>query len=421
MPVLVQKYGGTSVGTPERIDAVADRILAAKREGHHLLVVVSAMGETTDHLLDLAHQVHPRPPRRELDMLLSAGERISMALLAMALEKRGAHAASFTGSQSGILTDRGHGQARIREVRPYRLREELTRGTIVIVAGFQGVSLDKEITTLGRGGSDTTAVALAAAFQAQACEICTDVTGVFTADPRIVPNAYRLESVPYRAMAALAHLGAQVLHARSVDLAARYHVPLVLRSSFTDEEGTRVDGREMPMEGPHVTGLAHRSDMALLEIRGTDTPPGAVASVLSLIEKTDIAVELLSLEANRVERCRLSWVAPDADAERITELWDSLEKPAGRWSLNVHRGLAVVSLVGYALATDAAFALDAAQRLSRAEVNVRGMRLGALSVSFVVPREAVETALRTLHAAFLEPAPAASGISSSAPPRAPMR
>ncbi len=409
MPVLVQKYGGTSVGTPERIAAVADRILAAKRAGHHLLIVVSAMGETTDHLLDLAHQIHPRPPRRELDMLLSAGERISMALLAMALERRGAHAASFTGSQSGIITDRGHGQAHIRDVRPFRLREELTRGTIVIVAGFQGVSVDKEITTLGRGGSDTTAVALAAAFEAQACEIYTDVAGVFTADPRFVPGAYKLESVSYRPMAALAHLGAQVLHARSVDLAARFRVPLVVRSSFTDEEGTRVDGRESPMEGPHVTGLAHRSDVALIELRGADTPPGTVASVLALLERADVPVELLSLEANRVERCRLSWIVPDADAERLTERWEELEKPAGRWSLNVHRGLALVSLVGHALATDAAFALDAAQRLSRAEVNVRGMRLGALAVSFIVPREAVETALRTLHAAFLEPAPAAPG------------
>src|SRR5688572_23847221 len=241
MPILVQKYGGTSVGTPERIEAVAERIVAARAGGHDLIVVVSAMGETTDHLLDLARQISPHPPRRELDMLLTAGERISMALLAMALEKRGARAASFTGSQSGILTDAGHGRAKIRDVRPFRLREELTRGTIVIVAGFQGVSADKEITTLGRGGSDTTAVALAAVFQAQACEIYTDVAGVFTADPRCVPAAQQLAAIPYREMSALARLGAQVLHARSVDLAARFRVPIHVRTSFGEEEGTVVD------------------------------------------------------------------------------------------------------------------------------------------------------------------------------------
>ena len=404
MPVLVQKYGGTSGGTPERIDAVAERILEARAAGSHLIVVVSAMGETTDHLLDLAHKIHARPPRRELDMLLSAGERISMALLAMALEKRGAHAASFTGSQSGIITDRGHGKARIKEVRPFRLREALTQGTIVIVAGFQGVSVDKEITTLGRGGSDTTAVAMAAAFEAKACEIFTDVDGVYTADPRRVPGARKIPRLSYRAMAALARLGAQVLSARSVDLAARYRVPIKVLSSFSHEEGTLVDGHDTPMEGPHVTGLAHRNDVALVEIKGADTPPGAAAAALTLLETAGLPLELLTLEANKVERVRLSWIAPDEDAARLTEMWETMETPAGRWQLNVHRGLALVSMVGHGLADDSAFALDAARRLGRAEVQVRGMRVGAMAISFVVPREASETALTTLHAAYLEPA-----------------
>jgi len=404
MPVLVQKYGGTSVGTPERIDAVAGRVLEARAAGNHLIVVVSAMGESTDHLLNLAHKIHPRPPRRELDMLLSAGERISMALLAMALEKRGAHAASFTGSQSGIITDRGHGKARIREVRPFRLREALTQGTIVIVAGFQGVSVDKEITTLGRGGSDTTAVAMAAAFDAMACEIFTDVDGVYTADPRRVPGARKIPQLSYRAMAAMARLGAQVLSARSVDLAARYRVPIKVLSSFSHEEGTLVDGHDTPMEGPHVTGLAHRNDVALVEIKGADTPPGAAAAALQLLETAGLPLELLTLEANKVERVRLSWIAPDEDAARLTEMWETMETPAGRWQLNVHRGLALVSMVGHGLADDSAFALDAARRLGRAEVQVRGMRVGAMAISFVVPREASETALTTLHAAYLEPA-----------------
>ena len=404
MSILVQKYGGTSVGTPERIDAVAERILGAHRAGHQLIVVVSAMGETTDHLLELAHQIHPRPPRRELDMLLSAGERISMALLAMALEKRGGRAASFTGSQSGIITDRGHGRARIREVRPFRLREALIEGTIVIVAGFQGVSVDKEITTLGRGGSDTTAVAMAAVFEASACEIFTDVDGVYTADPRRVPSARKVTAISYREMATLARLGAQVLSARSVDLAARHRVPIRVLSSFTHEEGTLVDGHDMPMEGPHVTGLAHKSDVALVEIKGADTAPGAAAAALALLGATGLALELLALESNRVERVRLSWIAPDEDAARLSELWEAVEKPAGRWALNVHRGLALVSLVGHGLADDSAFALDAARRLGRGEVQVRGMRIGSLAVSFIVPREAAEAALQTLHAAYLEPA-----------------
>jgi len=404
MPVLVQKYGGTSVGTPERIDAVAERVLEARAAGNHLIVVVSAMGETTDHLLDLAHKIHSRPPRRELDMLLSAGERISMALLAMALEKRGAHAASFTGSQSGIITDRGHGKARIKEVRPFRLREALAQGTIVIVAGFQGVSIDKEITTLGRGGSDTTAVAMAAAFDAMACEIFTDVDGVYTADPRRVPGARKIPQLSYRAMAAMARLGAQVLSARSVDLAARYRVPIKVLSSFSHEEGTLVDGHDTPMEGPHVTGLAHRNDVALVEIKGADTPPGAAAAALQLLETAGLPLELLTLEANKVERVRLSWIAPDEAAARLTEMWETMETPAGRWQLNVHRGLALVSMVGHGLADDSAFALDAARRLGRAEVQVRGMRVGAMAISFVVPREASETALTTLHAAYLEPA-----------------
>jgi aspartate kinase len=406
MSVLVQKFGGTSVGTPERIEAVAERILQARRAGHHMVVVVSAMGESTDHLLELAHAIHPHPPQRELDMLLTAGERISMALLAMALEKRGARAASFTGSQSGILTDRGHGRARIREVRPFRLREELGNGTIVIVAGFQGVSLDKEITTLGRGGSDTTAVAMARAFDATACEIFTDVDGVYTADPRVVPTARKIARMSYRDMAALARLGAQVLSARSVDLAARFTVPIRVLSSFSHEEGTLVDAHDIPMEGPHVTGLAHKSNVALIEIKGADTPPGAAAAALALLEKAGVPLELLTLEANRVERVRLSWVAPDEDAERLTTTWDSLEKPAGRWTLNVHRGLALVSMVGHGLADDSTFALEAARRLNRAEVQVRGMRIASLAVSFVVPKEAVESALRALHEEFVDARPA---------------
>jgi len=404
VPVLVQKYGGTSVGTPERIAAVADRIRTTRAAGYDLLVVVSAMGETTDHLLDLARSVSPNPPRRELDMLLTAGERISMALLAMALADRGVKAASFTGSQSGILTDGGHGEARIADVRPVRLTEALADGTTAIVAGFQGVSPGKEITTLGRGGSDTTAVALASAFRAEACEIYTDVAGVFTADPRKVPDARRIPRLSYREMATLAHRGAQVLHARSVDLAAKYAVPLWVKTSFGDEEGTLIDGRERGMEGPHVTGLAHRNDVALVELKGSDTPKDAAAVALEALARAGVPLDLLAVEANRVERCRLTWIAPESEAERLSSAWDALDPPPpGRWTLSVHRGLALVTVVGHALADRSTFAAEATRRLARAEVGVRAVRVDSLALSFVVPRNAVESALRALHALAFEP------------------
>jgi aspartate kinase len=302
------------------------------------------------------------------------------------------------------VTDNVHGKARIKHIDEEPLRAALRRGEVAVVAGFQGVDEAGNVTTLGRGGSDTTAVALAAAFEARACEIYTDVDGVYTADPRRVTDARRLDRLSYRAMATLARLGAQVLSARSVDLAARFRVPVRVLSSFVNGEGTRVDGHDIPMEGPHVTGLAHKNDVALIEIEGVDTPPGAAAAALALLEATAVPLELLTLEANRVERVRLSWIAPDEDAARLTDAWDAMNKPAGRWSLNVHRGLALVSMVGHGLADDSAFALDAARRLNRAEVQVRGMRVGAMAVSFVVPHESVDSALKTLHEAFVAPA-----------------
>src|SRR5512136_746220 len=268
MPILVHKYGGTSVEGPGRIRAVAQRVAAARAAGNDMLVVVSAMGQTTDELLRLAREVSPAPSRRELDMLLTTGERVSMALLAMALGDLGVPAISFTGSQSGILTDAGHGAARIVAVKPERLRRELEQGKVVIVAGFQGVNPDtREITTLGRGGSDTTAVALAAAFGRARCEICTDVAGVFDADPRAVPAARVIPRLDYRVCSTLAHLGGRVLHARCVDLAARERVPLAVRSSFDGSPGTEIGN--FAMEGPRVEAVAHRADCSIAIVEGT--------------------------------------------------------------------------------------------------------------------------------------------------------
>ena len=399
MPVLVHKYGGTSVGTVERIQAVAERVLAASRAGNHMVVVVSAMGETTDHLMDLAGRITRHPDQRELDMLLTAGERIAMALLALALRERGAKAISFTGSQSGILTDTRHGRARITEIRPHRVREALNRGHIVIIAGFQGVSREREVTTLGRGGSDTTAVALAASFGAP-CVIFTDVAGVFSADPRLAPAARRLPRLGYDAMGALAHLGAQVLHARCVDLAAKFSVPLEVRSSFGDEEGTVIVD-PATLEGPAVRAVALERAVAQVELSGEDCAPGAAASALASLSALGTGVELLALDAEP-ERVRLSWAVKESEAASSAAAWQAAEKPAGRWRLRVAGGLALVSLVGSDLAGDADVPLAAARALSRAEIPVLGLRAGSLAVSLMVPAERGEDAVRRLHAEFVE-------------------
>jgi aspartate kinase len=399
MPVLVHKYGGTSVGTVERIRAVADRVLAAHRAGNHMVVVVSAMGQYTDDLLDLAAQITKAPSQRELDMLLTAGERISMALLALALQDRGARAISFTGSQSGIMTDERHGRARVTEIRPHRVREALNKGAIVIVAGFQGVSREREVTTLGRGGSDTTAVALAASLGAH-CEIYTDVDGVFSADPRLVPAATRLPRIGSDVMSLLAHAGAQVLHARCVDLAAKYRVPLAVKSSFQEGEGTVITD-PASMEGPAVRAVALDRHAVLAVLEGADVAPGAEGSVLEVLSALDVPVTQLALEAGH-GRVRLAWTLSETEAAAFEAAWTGATTPAGRWQLSLERGRALVTLAGHDLAGDADVALAAARVLSRAEIPVIAARVTPLSVSFLVPSERADDAIRRLHAELVE-------------------
>ncbi|HKA25629.1 MAG TPA: aspartate kinase [Candidatus Eisenbacteria bacterium] len=401
MPVLVHKYGGTSVGTVERIRAVADRVLAAQRTGHHMVVVVSAMGQYTDDLLELARQITTEPNQRELDMLLTAGERISMALLALALQDRGARAISFTGSQTGILTDERHGRARVTEIRPHRVREALNKGAIVIVAGFQGVSREREVTTLGRGGSDTTAVALAASFGA-ACVIHTDVDGVFSADPRLVPEARRLARIGYDVMSLLAHAGAQVLHARCVDLAAKYKVPLEVKSSFHEGEGTMITD-PAALEGPAVRAIALERHAVLAVLEGTDCAPGAEGSVLEALSALDVPVDALALDSGR-GRVRLAWTLSEADASAFEAAWAATAPPAGRWQLTLERGRSLVTLAGHDLAGDADVALAASRVLSRSEIPVLGARVTPLSVSFLVPSERADDAMRRLHTEMIEKA-----------------
>ena len=397
MATLVQKFGGTSVNGPERIRAVARRIATARASGHALVVVVSAMGDSTDELIALAHRVSPTPDRREMDMLLTAGERVSMALLAMALLDRGVEAISFTGSQSGILTNEAHANARIVAVKPERIRAELERGRVVIVAGFQGVSpVTKEITTLGRGGSDTTAVALAAALAPARCEIYTDVDGVFTADPRVVPAARVIPRMSYLACSALAHLGGRVLHARCVDLAAREHVPLTVRSSFTEIPGTEIV--EEHVETPKVEAVTHRADVSIAIAEGNAGGRGEARGILESISQAFPALELVAHEQADATHGAIVWAGSREDAEALQARFRELRGPGGEWRLDVVHGAAFVSLVGLGLG--AAEVVVAERALETAGVPLVALRVTASALIFRVPTERCEDAVRALHAAF---------------------
>jgi aspartate kinase len=399
MPVLVQKYGGTSVDGPERIQAVARRVGAARAAGHELVVVVSAMGQATDDLLALARRVSHAPTPRELDMLLTAGERVSMSLLAMALHDLGVASISFTGSQSGILTDATHGAARITAVRPERIREALARGQVVIVAGFQGVNpTSKEITTLGRGGSDTTAVALAATLGRAPCEIYTDVPGVMTADPRVVPEARVIPTLSYRACSALAHLGGRVLHARCVDLAARERVPLAVRSSLDDAPGTRIVEEET-VESPRVEAVTLMGDRSIAVAEGTSGGRGEARGIIEAAAAAFPGLELVAHEQADDAHGALVWVGAREEIEALAADFRRLRGPGGEWKVTAHHGAAFVSLVGLGLG--AAEVARAERALERAGVPLVAVRATPAAIIVRVAAEAGERATRALHAEFL--------------------
>ena len=345
--LVVQKFGGTSVATPERIKLVAARVVDEKKAGKDVIVVVSAMGDTTDQLLTLARTITQNPPKRELDMLLTAGERISMALLSMAISDLGYEAISFTGSQSGIVTDTSHTRAKILDVRAYRVKEELDKGRIVIVAGFQGVSEAKEVTTLGRGGSDTTCVALAAAFSAGECHIFTDVDGVHTADPRIVPWARKIDRISYDEMLELAFCGAGVLHWRSVDVARRFGVRVHVRSSFRKEMGTVVIAKD-EIEGVEIRGIAH--DAGVMEVRfsGKDHPARAACTILDALDRENIEVRFLYLSSGRGARGALS-VLVSLDDKDLARRAIMAVLPAGEVAFD--EDIATISIVGQGISS----------------------------------------------------------------------
>src|SRR5580658_2152930 len=400
MTLVVQKFGGTSVGDADRIRAVADHVARSRRNGDDVVVVVSAMGKTTDDLLRLASDVSRVQPPRELDMLLTSGERVSMALLVMALADLGIDALSFTGSQAGIITDTTHTKATIIEVRADRLREALKAGRVPVVAGFQGVSTDRDVTTLGRGGSDTTAVAMAAALGADACEIYTDVSGVFSTDPRIVPEARRLGRVSFEEMLEIAASGGRVLSLRSVEFARNHHVPLHVRSSFTWEPGTWVVEEDVSMEQPVVTAITHDTSEAKITVSGVPDRPGIAAHLFRTLAERLVNVDTIVQISSVHATTDISFTVPKVDLETSLQTMGTLAPEIGAGGVLADDTIAKVSLVGAGMRSHPGVSATMFETLAGAGINIEMISTSAIRISCVVRADRVEEAVRILHAAF---------------------
>jgi len=401
--IIVQKYGGTSVGSPERIEAVADRIVRTRESGNDVLAVVSAMGHTTDELLAMAGQITSVPEPRELDMLLTAGERIAMSLLAIAVCARGCRAASYTGSQAGIITDTQHGAARIVEVRPKRIAESLEAGNVVILAGFQGLSTNYDITTLGRGGSDTTAVAMAAALGADACEIYTDVDGVFTTDPHVVPDARKIDRISYEEMLELAAAGAKVLQSRSVEYARRNDVPVHVRSSFHDGPGTWVvkEGQMATgMEAPLISGVALDDTEAKITFDEVPDRPGIAATLFRAVAGQGVNVDMIVQNVSHEGKTDMSFTVPREDVSRIQQALDGIAHEVGAVRFSVDHDIAKVSLVGAGMKSHPGVAADMFEALAAEGINIEMISTSPIRVSCVVRAADGERATRAIHARF---------------------
>jgi aspartate kinase len=406
MGLIVQKYGGSSVADAAGLKRVANRIVAAKRDGNQVVVVVSAMGDTTDELIDLAEQITPIPQGRELDMLLTAGERISMALLAMAINNLGHEALSFTGSQAGVITTSAHGRARIIDVTPGRIKEALDAGSIAIVAGFQGISQDtKDVTTLGRGGSDTTAVALAAALDADVCEIYTDVDGVFSADPRVVPSARKLKTVTYDEMLELAASGAKVLHLRCVEYARRYNLPIHVRSSFTTNEGTWVV-KDHPeggaMEQAIISGIAHDKSEAKITIVGVPDRTGVAARIFQAIADADINIDMIvqNVSAAATGLTDISFTLPKAEGAGATAILQKLQGEVGFASIQYDDQIGKLSLVGAGMRSHPGVTATFFGALSDAGVNIEMISTSEIRISIICRETDLERGAKAAHTAF---------------------
>ncbi|MGH8928796.1 MAG: aspartate kinase [Acidimicrobiia bacterium] len=402
MSLIVQKYGGTSLANPERINSVADRVVETRRNGHQVVVVVSAMGHTTDELIELAKGVSPDPPAREMDMLLTSGERITMALTAMAIATRGMEAISLTGSQAGILTDGTHGSARITEIRGERVRQGLEAGKVVIVAGFQGVDpTSKEITTIGRGGSDATAVALAATLGADVCEIYTDVDGVFTADPRIVPEARRLDQISFDEMLELSASGAAVLMTRAVEFGRRFNIPIHVRSSFSSSAGTWV--KEATVEQAIISGIAHDRSEAKVTVRGVPDQPGVAAALFEPLAERGVNVDMIVQNVGQDGTTDISFTVPKDATSNAVEVAGKVANELRALGVDVDEKIAKVSLVGAGMKSHPGVAAGVFRALADAGINIEMISTSTIRISCVVSDDQVDDAVRALHAAFKPP------------------
>ena len=405
MSLIVQKYGGSSVANAEGIKRVAKRIVETRKAGHEVVVVVSAMGDTTDDLLDLAESVSPLPAGRELDMLLTAGERISMALLAMAIKGLGVDARSYTGSQAGMITDATHGSARIVDVTPGRIREALDGGAVAIVAGFQGFNRTTgDITTLGRGGSDTSAVALAAALDAEVCEIYTDVDGIFTADPRVVPTARKIDRITSEEMLELAAAGAKVLYIRAVEYARRHGVTLHVRSSFNNNEGTIVRSltEGETMEEPIIAGIAADLSEAKITIVGVPDIPGKAAQIFTIVASTDANIDMIvqNVSSAATGLTDISFTLPKSEGARVLQVLEGRKSDVGFHSMQYDDQIGKLALVGAGMRTNAGVSAKLFTALFEAGINIEMISTSEIRISVITRADTINDAVRVVHSAF---------------------
>ena len=400
MGLIVQKFGGTSVANAERIKAVAKRIVETYKAGNKVIVVVSARGQTTDELIDLAYEIMDNPPTREMDVLLSTGEQVSIALVAMAIHAMGYPAVSFTGGQVGIVTDSSHTKARIKNINTQRMQKELDKGTIVIVAGFQGIDANENITTLGRGGSDTTAVALAAIMKADRCDIFTDVDGIYTADPRKVPHARKLDKVSYDEILELASLGAQVMHSRSIEFAKKYNVPLYVRSSFNNKEGTLICKEVEEMENIVVSGVAISKDDAKITIRAIPDVPGQAAKIFHEIASKNINVDMIIQNASIEGRADVTFTVPRSDLRLALETAEKIRKDLNAKEVLHDSKIAKLSAVGIGMRSHCGVAEKMFSALANEKINIQMISTSEIKISCVIDDAHADRALRTVHTAF---------------------
>lgn len=400
--LIVQKYGGTSVGSISRIKAVARRVVKTVQQGDKVVVVVSAMAGETDKLIGLSHQITDMPDEREMDLLLSSGERVSSALTAMAIQKLGYRAMSFTGRQVGIITDSAHTKAMIERVEADRLKKALQDGVIPVIAGFQGIDVFSDVTTLGRGGSDTTAVAIAVALNADICEIYTDVDGVYTADPRIVKEAKKMDRISYDEMLEMASLGAKVLHGRAVEFAKKYNAQVIVRSSFNNKPGTLVTKEDEEMEKIVVSGVTHDKNQARITIMGVPDRPGIAARLFNAIADANIVVDMIVQNVStRTKKTDISFTVPKVDAKKAFSITKEVSRELGAGGVNMNTDIAKVSIVGVGMRSHFGVASKMFETLAKNDINIMMISTSEIKVSCVIDVKDTEKAVKALHLAFI--------------------